>query len=84
MRESIENVNKVKFPMAQFSIIVSDDIGKLINEVADQTGRSISSLCADYLEEGVYRHIEQLNKVEVWRGQIDKRKRRESESAENQ
>ena len=84
MRESIESVNKVKFSMAQFSIIVSDDIGKLINEVADQTGRSISSLCADYLEEGVYRHIEQLNKVEVWRGQIDKRKRRESESSDDQ
>lgn len=53
--------------MAQFSVIVPDDLGELINEIAKKTGRSISSLCADYLQEGVYRHVEQLNKVEAWR-----------------
>ena len=56
--------------MAQFSVIVPDDLGELINEISKQTGRSISSLCADYLQEGAYRHVEQLNKIEVWREHI--------------
>ena len=64
--------------MAQFSVIVPDDLGDLISEISKQTGRSISSLCADYLQEGAYRHVEQLNKVEVWRSQlIDRQKSRE-------
>lgn len=61
--------------MAQFSVIVPDDLGELINEISKQTGRSISSLCADYLQEGAYRHVEQLNKVEVWRSQLTERQR---------
>lgn len=61
--------------MAQFSVIVPDDLGELINEISKQTGRSISSLCADYLQEGAYRHVEQLNKVEVWRSQLSERQK---------
>jgi hypothetical protein len=61
--------------MAQFSVIVPDDLGELINEISKQTGRSISSLCADYLQEGAYRHVEQLNKVEVWRSQLTERQK---------
>lgn len=61
--------------MAQFSVIVPDDLGELISEISKQTGRSISSLCADYLQEGAYRHVEQLNKVEVWRTQLLERQK---------
>lgn len=61
--------------MAQFSVIVPDDLGELIGEISKQTGRSISSLCADYLQEGAYRHVEQLNKVEVWRAQLNERQK---------
>jgi hypothetical protein len=64
--------------MAQFSVIVPDDLGELINEISKQTGRSISSLCADYLQEGAYRHVEQLNKVEVWRSQLTERQKAKS------
>ncbi len=60
--------------MAQFSVIVPDDLGELINDISKQTGRSISSLCADYLQEGAYRHVEQLNKVEVWRREVNLKK----------
>lgn len=60
--------------MAQFSVIVPDDLGELINDISKQTGRSISSLCADYLQEGAYRHVEQLNKVEVWRKEVNLKK----------
>jgi hypothetical protein len=60
--------------MAQFSVIVPDDLGELINDISKQTGRSISSLCADYLQEGAYRHVEQLNKVEIWRKEINLKK----------
>lgn len=63
--------------MAQISVIVPDDIQELLAEVAKETGRSVSSICSDYIEEGVYKHVEQLNKVEIWRGQIAKRKARE-------
>ncbi len=61
--------------MAQFSVIVPDDLGELINQISKETGRSISSLCADYLQEGVYRHVEQLNRVEVWRSQTNERQK---------
>lgn len=60
--------------MAQFSVIVPDDLGELINDISKQTGRSISSLCADYLQEGAYRHVEQLNKVEAWRKEVSLKK----------
>jgi predicted transcriptional regulator len=60
--------------MAQISVIVPDDIQELLAEVAKETGRSVSSIASDYIEEGVYKHVEQLNKVEIWRGQIAKRK----------
>ncbi|NER31126.1 MAG: hypothetical protein F6J89_26775 [Symploca sp. SIO1C4] len=61
--------------MAQFSVIVPDDLGELISEISKQTGRSVSSLCADYLQEGAYRHIEQLNKVEAWRETLAKKQK---------
>jgi predicted DNA-binding protein len=66
--------------MAQFSVIVPDDLGELINQISKETGRSISSLCADYLQEGVYRHVEQLNRVEVWRSQTNERQKSKGEA----
>ncbi len=68
--------------MPQVSVVVPDDIQELLTEVAKETGRSISSLCADYIEEGVYKHVEQLNKVEIWRSQIAKRKTRQKPEGE--
>jgi predicted transcriptional regulator len=68
------NSKQKRDDMPQISVIVPDDIQELLSEVAKETGRSVSSLCADYIADGVYGHVERLNKVEVWRGQLAKRK----------
>lgn len=68
--------------MPQISVVVSDDIQELLAEVAEETGRSVSSLCADYIEDGVYGHIERLNKVEVWRGQLEKRRAKQKKEGD--
>ncbi len=70
--------------MAQVSVILPDDVYGLLAEVAKETGRSTSSLCSDFIKDGVYREIESLNKVEVWRSMIAKRKQREPEQPDNQ
>jgi predicted DNA-binding protein len=70
--------------MAQTSVVIPDDLYELLQKISTETGRSISGLCAGYIEDGIYTHIEKLNKVEVWQGQLAKRKQRQSESIENQ
>ena len=73
------NASKV---MAQFSVIVPEDLGELISEISRKSGRSVSSLCADYLQEGAYRHVEQLNKVEAWRNAATKSSKQVSKGKE--
>ena len=59
--------------MAQTSVTIPDDVYALLNQVSNETGRSISSLIADYAKDGVYNEIENLNKVEVWRKLVRQR-----------
>lgn len=59
--------------MAQITVTIPDDIAEVIAAIVAQTGRSQSSLCASYIEEGVYKHVEQLNKVEAWKSMIKRK-----------
>lgn len=63
-----------KNSMAQVSVIVPEDIYGLLAELAEETGRSTSSLCSQYIREGIYKEIDNLNKVEAWRDMVAKRK----------
>ncbi len=58
----------------QLTIVVPDDIGELIGLIAKETGRSQSGLCADWVKDGAYKEIENLNKVEVYKNLLSKRK----------
>ena len=60
--------------MAQTSVVIPDDLYELLQRLSEETGRSISGLCAGYIEDGVYTHVERLNKVEVWKEMMAKRK----------
>jgi hypothetical protein len=71
--------------MAQTSVVIPDDLYNLLQRISQETNRSISGLCAGYIEDGIYTHIERLHKVEVWKGMIAKRKPEEpQESQEKQ
>lgn len=60
--------------MAQTSVIIPDDIYALLQQISAETGRSISSLCSDFIKDGVYQEIEHLNKVEAWKKTIATRR----------
>jgi hypothetical protein len=60
--------------MAQTSVIIPDDIYALLQQISAETGRSISSLCSDFIKDGVYQEIEHLNKVEVWKKTVATRR----------
>lgn len=60
--------------MAQITVTIPDDIAEVVSAIVAETGRSQSSLCASYIEDGVYKHVEQLNKVEAWKSMIAKRR----------
>ena len=61
----------------QVSVIVPDDLYELLQELAQETNRPLSSLCAAFIREGVYNEIERLNKIESWRGMVAQRKARQ-------
>ncbi len=65
--------------MAQVSIIIPDNVLENIQMICTETGRSQSSLCADWIKDGVYSEIEKLNKVEVYKQMIRKRRAAEME-----
>lgn len=67
--------------MAQTSVIIPDDIYALLQQISGETGRSISSLCSDFIKDGVYQEIENLNKVEVWKKTIATRNRGDESQA---
>jgi hypothetical protein len=60
--------------MPQITVTIPDDVAELVASIVQETGRSQSGLCASYIEEGVYRHIEQLTKIENWKLIVKKRK----------
>lgn len=51
----------------QINVTVPDDIADLIDEIIEQTGRTQSSLCSDWIKDGAYKEVEQLKTVEGWR-----------------
>jgi len=60
--------------MPQITVTIPDDIAEVISAIVAETGRSQSSLCASYIQEGVYKHIEQLSKVEAWKSTIERKR----------
>ncbi|GET43857.1 hypothetical protein [Microseira wollei] len=68
--------------MPQITVTIPDDIAEVISAIVAETGRSQSSLCASYIEEGVYKHIEQLSKVEAWKSTIKQKRISDRPSAQ--
>lgn len=68
--------------MPQITITIPDYMAELISAIVAETGRSQSSLCASYIQEGVYKHIEQLSKVEAWKSAIERKRLSDRPSAE--
>ena len=68
--------------MPQITVTIPEDIAEVISAIVAETGRSQSSLCASYIEEGVYKHIEQLSKVEAWKSTIERKRLKDRPSAE--
>ncbi len=64
--------------MAQTSVVIPDDLYDLLQRISKETNRSISGLCAGYIEDGIYTHIERLHNVEVWKGMTTERKLQET------
>ena len=60
--------------MAQISVQVSDQEFELLAELADSSGRSNSSLAAEFIRQGLYREVENRTKVEVYRKMISTEK----------
>lgn len=59
--------------MAQFSVVISDEEFKLLADLAKVTGRSNSSLAAEWIRRGIYEEIGNQKQVEVWKSMIKKR-----------
>jgi hypothetical protein len=57
--------------MPQITVTITDYTAELISAIVAETGRSQSSLCASYIQEGVYKHIDHLSKVEAWKSTIE-------------
>ena len=53
--------------MPQVGVTISEELNQLIQELAEETGQSASSLMADFLKQGAYSEAEALNKVRVFR-----------------
>lgn len=74
-------MDRKRTKMAQTSVIIPDDIYALLQQISGETGRSISSLCSDFIKDGVYQEIENLNKVEAWKKTIATRNRGDESQA---
>lgn len=68
--------------MAKIDITISDDLKKLLEELAADNGQSLSSMAADCLRIGAYAEAEHRNKVEVFRK--TRKQRMEREAKENE
>ncbi len=53
--------------MAKIDITISDDLKQLLEELAFDSGQSLSSLAADCLKRGAYYEAESRNKIEIFR-----------------
>lgn len=66
--------------MAKVQVTVPDDLHQLLQELAQDTGQSVSALAADFIKQGAYSETEMRNKVEIYR---DKRAKRLSKEQGN-
>ncbi|MCC5609723.1 hypothetical protein LC612_23840 [Nostoc sp. CHAB 5834] len=68
--------------MAKIDVTISDDLKKLLEELASDSGQSLSSMAADCLKTGAYAEAERRNKVEVFRKTRKQRIENESKDKE--
>ena len=60
----------------QISVTISDEEYQLLTEIAKATGRSNSALAGEWIRQGLYNEVGNLNKVEVWRGMVAKKQQK--------
>jgi hypothetical protein len=65
--------------MASVTVIIPDDLDHVLKMIVQETGRSQSSLCSAWIREGLYREVENLNKIEVYKNLLSKRRKPESQ-----
>lgn len=64
----------------QISVTISDEEYQLLSDIAKATGRSNSALAGEWIRQGLYEEVGNLNKVEVWRNMVAKRKPKNGET----
>ena len=62
--------------MAHFSITIPDDIAEVIALLAEDTGRSRSSICSQLVQDGIWIEIERREKYYDYKERLDKFKRK--------
>ncbi|MFN6565218.1 MAG: hypothetical protein RMY28_036200 [Nostoc sp. ChiSLP01] len=53
--------------MAKIDVTIPDDLKKILQELADDTGESLSGVAADCIKLGILDFIESRTKMEVYR-----------------
>jgi len=61
--------------MASVTVIIPDDLDEILKLILEETGRTQSGMCAAWIREGIYREVENLNKVEVYKSMLKKRQK---------
>nr|MDZ8061276.1 hypothetical protein [Nostoc sp. EkiNYC01] len=65
--------------MPKIDITISEDLKQLLEELAVDSGQTLSSLAADCLKTGAYSEVESRNKVEIYRKTRKQRIEREAQ-----
>jgi predicted DNA-binding protein len=65
--------------MTQITVNIPDDLGEVLKLLLDETGRTQSGLCAIWIREGIYKEVKNLNKIEVYKSLLNKRRKPESQ-----
>ncbi|AVH74442.1 MAG: ribbon-helix-helix protein, CopG family [Nostoc sp.] len=53
--------------MAKIDVTIPDDLKEMLQELADDTGQSLSAVAADCIKLGILDFIESRTKMEVYR-----------------
>lgn len=53
--------------MPQISVTISDDLHRLLQELAEETGQSVSGLVADFIKQGAYTEAQLRCKIAEFR-----------------
>jgi hypothetical protein len=64
--------------MASVTVIIPDDLDEILKLILEETGRTQSGMCAIWIREGIYREVENLNKLEVYKSLLKKRRKPET------